>query len=89
MTLRKIFISIQDLFSNFFNAILDFDLFNILTPLFILAFLFGWPWLMYLFTKDMYFNFKKWSIFKKIGMIFCYIIMLWSYIAPITLYLWD
>ena len=89
MTLRKIFSGLQDLLSNFFNAILDFDLLNIIIPLFILTFLFGWPWLMYLFTKDIYLNFKKWSIFKKIGMVFCYIVMLWTYITPITLYLMD
>ena len=89
MTLRNIFNGIIDFLSQFFNAIIDFDLTNIFIGVFILGFLIFYPWLIYKATIDMKQNFKKWTILKKIMWPFLIVIIVLTYILPITLYLMD
>ena len=88
MTLREISSSIGNLFSNFFNAVLDFDLMNILVAIFIAGFLIMFPWLIYKIAIDIKLNFKKSNILKKIGLIFSLAFFVIFFVGAIAIYFW-
>ena len=89
MTLRSIFNGIQNFFNNFFNRILDFDLSYIFISLFVLGYLIFYPWVIYKAIIDIKKNFKKWSIIKKIVWPILLVILIFTYILPISLYLMN
>ena len=90
MTLREIFNGILNFFGNTFNKILDFDLTNTFLIFGILFYICFCTWFI---MKGIFFiqgNFKKWNIYKKVGHISAYIIViLWIVVMPISLTIMD